>query len=122
MRKWIIFTLSVVCIWAADTNNSKGSQIYTKHGCYGCHGVNAEGSNDFPKLAGKSKYYLKRKLLGYKNGTIHSGRANMMRPFAKSLSEKEIDILAEYLKSLGHKKQNEERYYEDFVIGDSSGS
>ena len=47
----------------------------------------------------------------------------MMKPFAKSLSEDEIEILAKYLNSLSIKRlDNEERYFQDYEIGDSSGS
>ncbi|WP_281951203.1 c-type cytochrome [Nitrosophilus kaiyonis] len=99
-----------------------GEKLYTKHGCYGCHGSNAQGGNGFPKLAGKSSSYLIKKLQGYKYEKINSNRADMMKPFAKNLSQKEIELLAKYLESLKNKKSDEERYYEEFIIGDSSGS
>ncbi len=119
MRKTLLLSALLTFALALDD----GAKLYTKHGCYGCHGANAQGGNGFPKLAGKSVYYLTKRLKGYKAGTIHSNRADMMKPFAQKLSDKEIEILAHYLKSLGKKKQNdEERYYEDFIIGDSSGS
>ena len=123
MRVLIGVLMIAALLFANDTNSSIGEKLYTKHGCYGCHGINAEGTNNFPKLAGKSAYYIKKRLHGYKEDKINSNRANMMKPFAKALSDKEIEILANYLKNLGKKKrENEERYYEDYVVGDSSGS
>ena len=121
-KMWAILAI-LVCFIAADTNESVGAKLYTKHGCYGCHGINAKGTNNFPKLAGKSKSYLKKRLLGYKNGNLHSNRANMMAPFAKALSDKEIEEIASFLHSLGKKKLfDEERYFQDYEIGTSSGS
>lgn len=120
---WTLLAVSL-CLIAAETNESIGAKLYTKHGCYGCHGINAEGANSFPKLAGKSEHYIKKRLLGYKNGTIHSNRANMMAPFAKALNDEEIQAIAHYLHSLGNKKKlfDEERYFQDYEIGSSSGS
>jgi len=119
---YLIFPLLLLANPQKESLEKVGSKLYTKYGCYGCHGVNAEGGNGFPKLAGKSSYYLRKKLLGYKNGTIHSNRANMMRPFAKDLSQKEIEAIAAYLKSLKKRKKDDERYYQEFIVGDSSGS
>ena len=123
MGKTLVFLIFCLNLFAGN-QGVDGSRIYTKHGCYGCHGANAQGGNGFPKLAGKSITYLTKKLKGYRDGTIHSNRANMKRSFAKDLSNKEIEALATYLKSLGHraKRSDEERYYEEFSIGDSSGS
>ncbi len=99
-----------------------GEQLYNKYGCYGCHGSNAEGIGDFPKLAGKPEMFLQKRLLGYKQGTIRSNRANMMAPFAKKLSTEDIEAIAHYLSTLHTNKTTQERYYEEFVVGDSSGS
>ncbi len=123
MKKLSIALILVLSLCGGETNESEGPKIYTKHGCYGCHGIDAQGSATYPKLAGKSAYYIHRRLQGYKKGTIHSGRSDIMRPFAQSLSDEEIKILAQYLKNLGHKKKSkEDRYYQEYEIGDSSGS
>jgi len=117
--KKIFIILSLLPLFSfADS----GEKLYTKLGCYGCHGANAEGGNGFPKLAGKSSSYLIKKLQGYKYEKINSNRADMMKPFAKNLSKKEIELLAKYLESLKNQKIDEEKYYEEFIIGDSSGS
>ena len=118
MKKAVVFLYFLYIFSYA----SQGEKLYTKHGCYGCHGSKAEGVNGFPKLAGKSSSYIIKKLKGYKLEKINSNRADMMKPFAKALSEKEIELLAKYLESLKNKKIDEERYYQEFIIGDSSGS
>lgn len=120
---WTLLAIAL-CLIVADTNESIGAKLYTKHGCYGCHGINAEGANNFPKLAGKSETYIQKRLFGYKKGLIHSNRANMMAPFAKALSDEEIKIIAHYLHVLGKKKKlfDEERYFQDYEVGTSSGS
>ena len=122
MKNLVFCTLLFSFLIAADSNTT-GEQLYTKNGCYGCHGSNAQGGNGFPKLAGKPEDFLQKRLFGYKNGTIHSNRANMMQPFAKRLSNEEIKKIAHFLSSLSQKKLfDEERYFEDYVVGDSSGS
>ncbi len=117
MRDFLIFliagAISVVCA-------AEGEVLYMKYGCYGCHGAKAEGSASFPKLANKPRSYLIKKLQDYKKGTIHSNRADIMQPFAKKLSYKEIEAIADYLANI--KENHEERYYQEFEVGDSSGS
>ncbi|SMC09252.1 c-type cytochrome [Nitratiruptor tergarcus] len=123
MKKALLLSITAIYLLAQDSNVTQGEQLYTKNGCYGCHGSKAEGANSFPKLAGKSESYIIKRLHGYKNGTIHSNRADMMTPFAKALNENEIKAIAQYIHSLGKKKLfDEERYFQDYEIGTSSGS
>ncbi len=93
-----------------------GQKVYTSYGCYGCHGIDAKGNGDYPSLASKSYDYLLTRLNGYKNGTINSYRADMMKPFAKSLSDEEIKAVAEYLSTL---KESPKRYYEEYDLSDA---
>jgi cytochrome c553 len=121
-KKQLILYLSAIMLFASEQNIT-GEQIYNKKGCYGCHGAKGEGVGNYPKLAGKSVYYLTKKLQGYKNKTIHSNRAPIMQSFAAPLTYQEIQALAKFLKNLSNKKEKpQERYFEDYIIGDSSGS
>ncbi|WP_187647117.1 c-type cytochrome [Nitrosophilus labii] len=95
----------------------EGEKIYTKYGCYGCHGIDAKGNSTFPKLIGKSKNYLIERLKGYKNETINSNRADMMKPYAKNLSYKDIELIAEYLSNL--KDEKKKKYYEEYDLSDA---
>lgn len=111
MKKKIIFLFFSLSIFA-----SEGEKIYSKYGCYGCHGIDAKGNQTFPKLLGKSKNYLIKKLKGYKYNIINSNRSDMMKPYVKNLSDREIEELARYLSNLKDKKNN--RYFEEYDLTD----
>jgi cytochrome c553 len=64
--------------------------------CAVCHGPNAEGIRDIPRLAGLSYYYLKRKLTQWGEG-YHLGAKAPMPGIASKLSSNEIEALASYL-------------------------
>ena len=64
--------------------------------CAVCHGPNAEGIRDIPRLAGLSYYYLKRKLTQWGEG-YHLGAKAPMPGIASKLSLNEIEALASYL-------------------------
>jgi cytochrome c553 len=64
--------------------------------CAVCHGPNAEGIRDIPRLAGLSYYYLKRKLMQWGEG-YHLGAKAPMPGIASKLSLNEIETLASYL-------------------------
>ncbi len=120
MKKIILICLTVT-IGFSQTDNNNGKLIYMKNGCYGCHGVDAKGDKDYPSLAGKSKNYLINKLKLYKNEQINSNRSNIMKPFAKALSNREIENLAEYISNI-NKKSKTPYYYHEYEVGDSAGS
>ena len=64
--------------------------------CYACHGPNAEGVRDIPRLAGLGYFYLKARLEQWKQG-YHSGGATPMPTVASQLGPGEIEALASYL-------------------------
>jgi len=64
--------------------------------CAVCHGPNAEGIRDIPRLAGLSYFYLKRKLTEWGEG-YHTGAKAPMSGIASKLSSNEIEALASYL-------------------------
>ncbi|BCD68424.1 c-type cytochrome [Nitratiruptor sp. YY09-18] len=121
MKKFILIGIITASFLYAQ-NNLDGAALFSKYGCYGCHGVNAQGMGDYPPLAGKPEAYLKNRLLEYKKGTIHSNRAGTMQPFAQKLSTEEIEAIAKYLSTLYKDHESSERYFQEFEIGDSSGS
>ena len=108
--KWIIL-LFALCLFAHE-----GDQLYTKHGCYGCRGIDAKGGNGFPPLANKPKGYLVDRLKKYRSGSITSNRSDMMKPYAKNLSDKEIETIADYLAKL---KSSDTNYYEEYDLSDA---
>jgi cytochrome c553 len=67
--------------------------------CVVCHGPNAEGVRDIPRLAGLSSLYLKRRMEEWSQG--YHPTARPMPQVTRELSPAEIDALASYLSFLG---------------------
>ena len=63
--------------------------------CLVCHGPNAEGVREIPRLGGLSYSYLKRRLEQWGKG-FHAA-AEPMPQIASTLSSNEIEALASYL-------------------------
>jgi cytochrome c553 len=64
--------------------------------CYACHGPNAEGVRDIPRLGGLSYSYLKARLEQWGQG-YHSLAGSPMPVVARQLGPAEIEALASYL-------------------------
>jgi cytochrome c553 len=73
-----------------------GNPAANKVSCAVCHGPNAEGIRDIPRLAGLSYYYLKRKITEWGEG-YHASAKAPMSGIASKLSSNEIEALASYL-------------------------
>jgi cytochrome c553 len=70
-----------------------------KYNCVQCHGPALVGQQHIPRLAGQQHEYLKKQLLGFKAGTRADMDGNMTSA-AQPLSEKDIDVLTDYLAGL----------------------
>jgi cytochrome c553 len=64
--------------------------------CIACHGPNAEGAGDIPRLGGLAYTYLKRQLKQWGEGYNAAARHPMPR-VASRLSSEQIQALASYL-------------------------
>jgi cytochrome c553 len=64
--------------------------------CVACHGPNAEGVGEIPRLGGLSYYYLKRRLEQWSEG-FNSAAKFPMPHIASSLSPDQIEALCSYL-------------------------
>lgn len=64
--------------------------------CAVCHGPNAQGIRDIPRLGGLSSTYLKRKLQQWKEG-YHATAKSPMPQIARTLSADQIEAVAAYL-------------------------
>jgi len=64
--------------------------------CYACHGPNAEGVRDIPRLGGLAYFYLKARLEQWGRG-YHSTAGSPMPLVARPLGPDEIEALASYL-------------------------
>lgn len=64
--------------------------------CYACHGPNAEGVRDIPRLGGLSYSYLKDRLEQWGQG-YHSTPGSPMPMVATHLGPEEVEALTSYL-------------------------
>lgn len=64
--------------------------------CVPCHGLNAEGLGEIPRLGGQSYNYLKRKLEQWRDG-YDAATKPPMPEISGQLSTNEIEALASYL-------------------------
>ncbi|MDR3469914.1 MAG: c-type cytochrome [Xanthobacteraceae bacterium] len=64
--------------------------------CLACHGPNAQGIRDIPRLGGLSYSYLKQRLEQWNQG-YHGAVPSPMPVVARSLSADEVEALASYL-------------------------
>lgn len=72
--------------------------------CLVCHGPNAEGVREIPRLGGLAYSYLKRRLEQWGEG-FHASAEPMPR-IARSLSPDEIEALASYLSFVEYDSAN----------------
>jgi cytochrome c553 len=82
---------------------AKGKAIYMNGmpeaniaSCYACHGPNAEGIREIPRLGGLAYFYIKGRLEQWDQG-YHSGVGTPMPIVARALGPNEIEALASYL-------------------------
>jgi cytochrome c553 len=82
---------------------AKGRTIYLEGipeaniaACYACHGPNAEGVREIPRLGGLAYGYLKTRLEQWGQG-YHSGPESPMPIVARQLGPAEVEALASYL-------------------------
>lgn len=72
--------------------------------CVNCHGVNGKGlspnTSMFPVLGGQHKGYLYKTLLDFKKDDRFNSPNSIMNRIVRSLSDAEIDALAEYISGL----------------------
>lgn len=83
---------------------AKGREIYAKGipsenipACVTCHGARAEGTADFPRLAGQHAEYLIKQLYSFRN---ESRNVAVMHGVAKEMRLPEMQAVAAYLQSL----------------------
>jgi cytochrome c553 len=90
---------SVLCALGLAVNASEalasGEKLMEVHGCVTCHGKTGVGTDpSYPTLAGQHESYLAHSIRAYRTG---ERKHELMKGYVEKLSEKEIDMLAEYL-------------------------
>jgi cytochrome c553 len=73
----------------------------SKFACVGCHGAMGKGAGPktamYPLLGGQDKDYLRGQIVNFRSGERTNSPNAIMNTIAKSLTDAEIDALAEYL-------------------------
>lgn len=72
--------------------------------CKSCHGVDGKGghsTNDiYPSIAGQRRFYLREQLFNWRSASRKNSPDRVMNVIAKSLTDAEIDALAEYISDM----------------------
>jgi len=91
--------------------NEQGKNLFLKGriskmvvACVNCHGVGGKGltpnTSMFPVIGGQHKAYLLKQLLDFKKDERFNSPNSIMNRIVRSLSNEELDILAEYVSGL----------------------
>jgi cytochrome c553 len=83
----------------ASARAAEARALADVHHCTSCHGPRLLGQAQVARLAGQDRDYLRKRLHGYKTKTT-SDLDGMMTMVAQGLTEKDIDLLIEYITGL----------------------
>lgn len=81
-------------------NAAAAPKLAQQFNCVQCHGPALLGLQHIPRLAGQQYEYLKTQLRGFKAGTRADLDGNMTSA-AQALTDKDIDMLVDYIAGLG---------------------
>jgi cytochrome c553 len=84
---------------ASAENAKEGPVLAQKFNCSQCHARNLMGQQHIPRLAGQQLEYLRVQLRGFKAQTRSDIDGNMTSA-AQPLTDRDIDVLADYLAGL----------------------
>jgi cytochrome c553 len=85
---------------AKPENTAAGPSLAQKFNCTQCHGPKLLGQQQMPRLAGQQFEYLREQLRAFKAGKRGELDGNMTAA-AQALSDKDIEVLADYIAGLG---------------------
>ena len=104
--KFIIMFLLNASLFASEYE--AGYDVYFQNGCSSCHGINAEGSGENPKLANKERRYIIKKIRSFQNGNANTQAGEVMFEFARRLSDEDLQNVSYFLSN--HKKDATAKY------------
>ena len=84
---------------ASAENAKAGPELAKKFNCTQCHGPQLLGQQQMPRLAGQHYEYLRAQLAAFKTGKRADVDGNMTAA-AQALSDKDIEVLADYMAGL----------------------
>jgi len=83
---------------------SQGDKARNILPCVSCHGVNGKGkatnSVIFPVIGGQHKDYLRAQLINWRIGARNNSPDGIMNKIAKSLTDREIELLSDYISGM----------------------
>ncbi|WP_345977636.1 cytochrome c [Sulfurimonas sp. HSL3-7] len=120
MRILLPIFIAFGSLFALSDDYNAGKVLYFEKGCNGCHGTKAEGMTNYPALANRAKGFLAYKLRRFRSEISDKQIQEMMIPFAKGLSDKEIDQLTTFLNE--YVDEQTERYDIEFTTEGDGGS
>jgi len=85
---------------SSPENAVAGPRLTQKFMCTQCHGPELKGTQHIPRIAGQQFDYLKTQLTLFKASKRSDIDGNMTSA-AQALSEKDIEVLADYLAGMG---------------------
>ena len=85
---------------ASAENAKAGPELAKKFNCTQCHGLRLLGQQQMPRLAGQHYEYLRAQLAAFRTGKRGDLDGNMTAA-AQALSDKDIEVLADYIAGLG---------------------
>ncbi len=97
MRFAMLFLLCTIGLLGADDQYNRGEMLFLSGGCTGCHGPDAEGSSQYPRLANRDQQVLRHQLYYYRKGSVSSQSAEIMVQFSMNLSDANIEDLSYFL-------------------------
>ena len=89
----------VVVIPSESPNLRDQGQAKFKQVCQGCHGINGEGKEDMPRLAGQPAEYITRTLKNFRSKDP-SRAASVMLSITENMTDDEIHSVASYIQEL----------------------
>lgn len=82
----------------------KGDSARNILACVSCHGENGKGKtpadSTYPVIGGQHRQYLRAQLINWRAGERANSPGNVMNTVTKSLTDAEIETLAEYISGL----------------------
>jgi len=117
MKQLFLLPFTVLILSASSDMES----LYLQNACNSCHGMYGEGMGASPRLQGKTKEVLLRRLKDLQQGKTRSAFGSIMISFAKSLDENQTIEMAKYLSTM-KRVIPKERYEHDSFDNTGDGS
>jgi cytochrome c553 len=120
VRIFVLCFIFITALTEQSENYKSGKTLYFTKGCNGCHGTKAEGMATYPALANRAKGFMIYKLKRFRSEISDKQIQEMMIPFAKELSDQQIDDLSTFLNEFVDEQT--QRYDIEFTSEGDGGS